>query len=328
VIVTLGRILTAAKSDAVLGLGDADRAKVIDTIERAVELASYKANYNPWMATIDVNSDDRGIVTLPNFVGTVLQANVCGRPSIFANELYRFHINGPGDACGMACGMTQDIGWSPIWQDLYEWAVVAAICEDPIDGDGSKVMVVEGETMDQAGNIKPAITIPVSGPSSAGVNIPLIYTYANTDSAASPTYFRRITRVTKPVTRGYVKLIAFAIRQMALSVTLGYYEPNDTNPTYRRISVGTRCACVRVRFRRSSITLVNNYDVVPIASYQATIDLLKSIRYSDDGNPQLAEVYLGRAVRLLNEVQSIESGHTYSPIQVDPSWSIGTIDYR
>lgn len=323
-IVSLGKVIEASKSDAILGIDD--RNKIIDFVERAVELARFKSNYNPDLAVMDICSDACGIVTLPTVVGTVLQVNVGGYPTVFRNEWYEYHINGLGQACGMLCGFTTDMGWSPVLQDLREWSVVAALCEDAIDGNGSLKMIVEGETIDANQNPKEAVTIPVSGPSHRGVEIPLIHTWASTD--AVPTYFRKITRVTKPVTRGYVKLIAFPIRQMALSVNLGYYAPNETNPTYRRIKVGALCKWVRVKYRRSSIALVDDTDIVPLGAYQATLDLIKSIRLSDSNNVDLAEVYLQRAVRLLNEVQSSESGATYSPIQVDPSFSVGTIDFR
>lgn len=323
-IVQLGQIISGAKSDAILGTSD--RAKIIDTIVRAIELASFKGNYNPWMANMDICSDACGYVTLPAVVGTVIQVNICGRPTIFRDQWYTWHINGFGDACGMSCGFSNDAGWSPVFQDLLEWSMVAAICEDATDGNGTLEMIVEGQTRDANLNTKEAITIPVVGPSSTGVKIPLRMNWASTDPAF--TWFRTITRVTKPVTRGYVKLISVPVRNFAQAVTLGYYAPNETNPNYRRIKVGAQCTPVRIRFRRATLALVNDYDVVPISSYQAMLDLLKSIRLSDSNNVDAAEVYLQRAVRLLDEVQTIESGLTYSPLAVDPSFGVGTIDLR
>ncbi len=266
-------------------------------------------------------------MTLPSFVGTVIQVNVGGSPTVFRSNWYEFHLNGFGSKCGPSCGFSDDKDWSPVFQDLKEWSVVAAICEDAIDGNGTLEMIVEGETKDANLNTKEVITIPASGPSTRGIKIPLLFNVANTPT--NPLiYFRSITRITKPVTRGYVKILAFPVRQMALPVTLGYYAPKETNPTYRRIKVGCSCKWVRVRYRRASLTLVEDYDVVPLGSFQATLDLLKSIRLSDSNNIDASEAYLAKAVRLLTEVQSIESGNTYTPLQVDPSFSVGTIDYR
>lgn len=325
-IVTLAEVIAGSKSDAILGTSD--RAKIIDYIKRAVELAAYKANWNPYLGVMDICSDECGVVTLPYIVGTVLQVNVGGSPTVFRNDWYTFHVNGPGDlACGGSLGFSTDMGWSPTFRDLKEWSMLAVICEDPIDGNGTLKAIVEGETVDAMKQPKMAITIPASGPSSAGVQIPLLINWASTDPAN--TYFRKITRVTMPVTRGYKKLIGFPIRSMAQAVTLGYYAPNETNPTYRRIKVGCACKWVRVRYRRQSLALVNDWDVVPLGSYQATLELLKSIRLADSNNVDASEAYLARAVRLLKEVQSTESGSTWSPIQFEPgTWGVGSLDWR
>ncbi len=321
--VTLKRVLDGVKSDAILGISD--RITAIDFINRAIELYADKADWDVWLDTIDVCSDSCGIVTLPSFVDTVLQVNVGGRPTIFSNEWFEFHINGPGSCdCGSVCGFSTDSGWFPVFQDLKEWSVVTAICEDAIDGNGTLEMIVEGETKDAQLNRKEAITIPATGPSSSGVKIKLVNGWANSDPAL--TYFSKITRVTKPVTRGYVKLIAFPVRQLAQSVQLGYYAPYETNPMYRRIKVGASCKWVRVSYRRSERPLVNDWDILPIPSYQAMLDLVKSVRLSDANDVNGSEAFLAKAVRLLTEIQGRDA--TYTPLQVEPGFGVGLIDYR
>lgn len=324
-IVTVGEALNGAKAPAILGTGD--RAIALDYLKRAVELAAFKANYSVWLGTLDVCSNECGYVTLPSFVGTVLQVNVGGAPTTFRNPWYGFHVNGAGDqCCGPAIGFSDDLGWSPTFQDLKEWSMIAAICEDAIDGNGSLKMIVQGETMDGQANPKLALTIPTIGPSAPGVEIPLMLNWASTDRAF--TWFKKITQVTKPVTRGYVKLIGFPQRSMAQAVTLGYYAPNETNPTYRRVRVGCACKWTRIKYRRASLAMVNDWDIVPLGSYQATLELLKSIRLADANDVAASEAYLARAVRLLNEVESIENGHTWSPVQVEPGWGVGLLDWR
>lgn len=325
-IVTLGKIIEASKSSDLLGLSD--RSKIIDYIERAIEIAAYKANWNPWISTMDVCSDSCGYVTLPSIVGTVLACNVNGYPAFFRNSWFEYHINGTGSrgSCGAACGYTwDDKMWTPTFQQLTNWSLVAAICEDSIDGNGSLELIVEGETMDSNSNQKQALTIPVTGASTPGVRVKLLNGVAATDPAM--TYFKKITSVTKPVTRGYVKLIAFQPTQLSNAVTIGYYAPNETNPRYRRIKVGSPCSCVRIKFRRASLELVNDYDIVPIASYQATLDLIKAIRLRETGNIDVAQAYETKAIELLQDIQAIESPD-WGPVQIDPSHSVGTIDFR
>ena len=325
-IVTLGKIIEASKSNDILGISD--RHKIIDYINRAVEIATYRANWNPSVSTLDICSDHNGCITLPNFVETVLAANIGGCPATFRNSWYEYHINGVGsNSCGSACGLYwDDKMWSPTFQDLKRWSLVAAICEDPIDGDGTKELIVQGETMDSQYNQKMALTIPPTGPSSPGVRVKLLTNYAATDPGV--TFFKKITQVTKPVTRGYVKLIGFPAEQMSQAVTLGYYAPNETNPLFKRMKVSCACSWVRIKYRRKTIDLVNDYDIVPLASYQATLDLLKAIRLRETNNIDVAEKYEMKAVELLGDIQTIDDGPNYGPLQVDPGFGIGTIDYR
>ncbi len=337
-IVTLGKVITASKSKDCLGIEN--RTQIIDYISRAIEIAAYKGNFDPWLKNLDVCADRHGCVVLPSFVGTVLSVNVGGAPTLFRNQWYQFHINGLGSGGGYGyngvngvygCGgnlgwVSDDLGWTPVFQQPTDWMYVAAICEDPTDGNGSLSFVVEGETVDQSCNPKMAITIPATGPSSSGVRVPIINDYPVTDVNA--TAFRRITQVTKPVTRGYVKLIGFKNETGSTGVTLGYYAPNETNPRYRKISVSQACQWVRIRFRMADLPLVNDWDIVPLESYQATLDLLKAIRLRETNNYDVAEVAETKAVNLLREIQAIQDGPAMDPLQIEPGFGIGTIDLR
>lgn len=327
--IPLGQIIEGSKSGAILGVSDRDT--IIEYIRRAIDLAQFKANWNPWLDTIDLCSDNRGYVTLPPFVGTVLAANVGGFPATFRNSWYEFHINGLGSCQGGMASWPScqlfwtDMLWSPVLQDLREWSYVAAICEDPIDGNGSLSLIVQGETMDAQYNQKEALTIPATGPSSPGVRVPLLTGYAATDPQVTP--FKKITQVTKPVTRGYVKLIAFPNRQAAAAVTLGYYAPNETNPLYRRIRVNAKCAWVRCRFRRTNLDLVNDYDLVPFPSYEAMLQLLRAIRLRETNNEELAQAAESKALEILTDAQTIEDGPGFAPVQVDPDFGLGTVAF-
>ena len=211
-------------------------------------------------------------------------------------------------------------------QDLKEWSCVGAIVEDPIDGNGSLKMRVFGETMDTRSNMKDVLTIPTTGASEFGVEIPLLLNYASTDAAI--TKFRRITRVIKPVTRGYVKLVGFGPNQLGNTVTLGYYAPNETQPAYRRLKTSKPCTWCRVRYRRNDVPLLNDYDIIPLPSRQSILDLIKAVRLRETNNIDVAEQYEMKAIQLLQEIQQIEDGPGMFQIQVDPGFGIGTIDYR
>jgi hypothetical protein len=331
--VTLGRVIYGSQSNDCLGLdATTQRAQILSYIEQAIELAAYEANWQINLGTLDICADQNGILTLPWFVGTVLAVNVGGYPTYFRNSWYEYHINGLGSnsKCGGTCGWgyTDDMLWSPTLQDLQQWSCVAAVCEDPIDGSQQPLLqlIVQGETMDQFGNSKAAITIPPSGPSQPGVLVPLINNYAATDQKV--TMFKKITQVTKPVTRGYVKLIGFPPQQNGNGVTIGYYAPNECNPRYRRIRLNQKCGWARVKYRRAELPLTDDYEIIPVASFTAMLDLLRVVRYREVNRGDDADKALARVIDLLTKIEVIQEGPGIAPVQVDPGYGIGSIDFR
>lgn len=326
--VSLGTVVKACANGDLLGV--TDRTSVLDYITRAIELGAAEANWNPSLATLNMCSDSKGRITLPSFVDTVLAVNVCGMPAWGRSNWYEFHINGWGSCStepGRSCGWFWDDDlWTPTIQDLEGWSYIAALCEDPIDGNGTLNMIVEGITGDSQGNQKPAITIPASGPSTAGVQLTLLSNYAAVDPQITP--FNRIIQVTKPVTRGYVKLLGFKSQQLQNAVTLGYYGPNETSPRYRRIKVGQCCAPCRIRVRMALFPLVDDWQILPLASYQAILDLIKCIRLRETNNMDLAKEYQAVAVDLLSKWEAIQNGPGALELQVDPAFGLGTMDVR
>jgi hypothetical protein len=321
---TLGEIIKASKSRDVLGIDD--REAIIDYVQRAVELATWKANWNPYLGDMDICADECGVVTLPSEVGTILACNVNGFPAQYRNSWFEYHINGPGQQKdgGSILGMNSGGGYGYVWddrnfsatfQDLTEWSYVAAILENPADGQGDLFMTVHGDTMDASYNEK-----------FSAVQIPLLNGYANTDAII--TRFKRITRVDKPITKGYVKLIGFPYVNNANGRTIGYYAPNETCPQYRRIRVNTKCDSVRIKYRRSEIRFVNDSDIIPLPSKAALIFLLKSIRLFETNNMDIAQAYENKAVELLLERLLIEDGPATFKLQIEPGFGMGPTDYR
>lgn len=322
---TLGEIIEASKSRDVLGISD--RAAIIDYVQRCIELATWKANWDPYMGTMDVCSDGKGVVTLPAEVGTILACNVGGFPAQFRNSWFQYHINGPGTERGPGMGVPygtvgadsgyvwDDRGKSAVFQDLNGWSYLAAFVENPEDGMGNLALQVTGDTIDANYNEK-----------TLTVEVPLLNGYAATDSAA--TQFKSITRVSKPVTKGYIKLIAFPGQQQAQGRTVGYYAPGETLPQYRRIRVNAACKWVRIKYRRSEIRLQDDTDLVPFPSKQAMIFLLKSIRLFETNNLDIAQAYENKAVQLLLERTLIEDGPANFKLQVEPGYGMGCTDYR
>ena len=331
---TLGQMILASQSQDVLGIGDRDA--IIDYLQRAIELAAWKANWDPYLGTMDICCDECGCVTLPSEVGVILACNVGGFPALFRNSWFEYHINGPGSRSGAMgygglAGPTTGYVWDdkgPVacFEDIKHWSYVAAFVEDQVDGSSGLEMQVFGETMDGNYNQKEVLTIPAAGASTPGIFVPLIWQSAATDTHA--TQLRRITRVIKPVTRSYVKLIAFPGQQQAQGRTIGYYAPNETDPQYRRIQVSAQCKWVRIKYRRSEIKFVNDTDIIPLPSKQALICLLKAIRFQDTNELANAEAYEQKAVQIMMDRELIEAGPATFKLQVDPQYGLGGVDYR
>lgn len=333
--ITLGSIIEDTKSAAFLGISDRD--VILGYIERALSLGIYEENYNPSIGTLDTNSDACGWVTLPYFVGTVLATNVAGQPSIFRNAWFEYSQNGPGSFPnnGNAWGATgwygagtntamgsswngqswDDREFSPTFRDLAEWSTLAAITENPADGAGNLKLIVTGETQNALGD-----------PQVVTREIPLLANTASQDT--NVTLWRKITRVLKPVTQGYVKLLGCPPHQGARGVVVGYYSPRETTPNYRRIRVSQSCCWVRVRYRLADVKSLYDYDILPISNREAMLELIKSIRLSDTNNLEASEAYRARAIDILNKVQSIEDGPGTFQIQVNPGYGVGTRDIR
>jgi hypothetical protein len=174
--------------------------------------------------------------------------------------------------------------------------------------------------------VKQALTIPVSGPSSPGVFVPLLAGYAATDPAA--TQFRKITRVIKPTTRGYIKLIAFQGVNGGNGQTIGYYAPNETNPYYKRIRVNSSCKWVRIKYRRKEIQLVNDSDIIPLPSKTAMLCLLKAVRMIETNNVSDAQIFEDKAVSILQDIQEVLDGPAFFQLQIQPGFGTGCYDYR
>lgn len=342
-VVTLGEIIASSTSASSLGLDPVtERDKIIDMIQRALELQENKGNWSPYMGTLDVVSDCDGNVVLPSFVDTVMACNVAGRPALFQNSWYQFHINGPGSGgSGPVAGWPDGVGYSggigtglqftwqdgdfvPTFQPLPGWRTLVAICENP--ADAGLQLTIQGETADAYGNTKQALTSLGPNDPLIGIKIPFVANSASTDQSA--TQFRKVTSVIKPITKGYVKLLGISGIQGEIATVIGYYAPNETAPRYRRYIVNSQCAWVRVRYRRSSLNFQYDHEVLPISSKQAMLFLLQSLRFYDAGDVQNGKIYENMAVQLIMEGQSMTDGPGNFTLQVEPGFGAGSIDFR
>ena len=346
-LVTLGEVIAESKSSSVLGIND--RAKIISYIKRALDLGMYKSNYNPWIGILDTCSDSCGYVTLPSFIETVLATNVGGLPSLFRDKWFEFNINGPGStawgsypslASGYGYGMGtagqamgnlgigstwDDRQFSPTFQDMSEPCALACICEDATDGAAGFQLTVQGVVTSPQGYQEQALTTDPADPNSPATAIFVPMKFSPNGIATSDpktTLLTRITQVTKPVTRGYVRLYAVAPQQGHKLTLVGVYGPNETTPQYRRYRVSAKCAWVRMMYRIKKPEFLYDYDIIPIPSLDAMLGLLKSIRFNESNNYDLGKAALDVAVQELNDIQGIQDGPATVDLMIDPNFGI------
>jgi hypothetical protein len=107
-----------------------------------------------------------------------------------------------------------------------------------------------------------------------------------------------IDRITKGSTVGFVSL--YATDGTNPGQLIGYYWPEDTEPIYRRIKLGTQAALVRMRYRKRWLKISSLADPIPLRSRLALTSACAAVQLAKT-DPQKAGMMTEQAVALLNE---------------------------
>ena len=315
-------------------LGGCDDDMVYDKRNEAVELLQNEGHWDANVGLVDICTQGCAI-TLPDDVDVPLAVNVGGMPTDFRNKWFEFHLNGPGTECGedMTNFAWVDDGRFPTFRDPRLPSTLMAI---PDTDEGSSFSIrVYG--YDQ--NNKEIWTPDCYGVLTEGFDVPVLY------PTPVPTTIRvkRITRVSKPVSRGFIRLLALdpgasgcsAAGNCAFSsgtapgqTLIGYYKPTDTEPQYRRISISgvganRLCECdtlsnwVRMRFRKKAKPINDPMDLIFLESTTALKMALKAIKFYEDDLADQYEKYTKMAVNALNKKQKMNSGPNQIRIQFE-----------
>ncbi|HYG24437.1 MAG TPA: hypothetical protein VEH04_16790 [Verrucomicrobiae bacterium] len=300
-------------------VGNSNDQVVFKRITDAVELLANKGDWDPLMGTLDICVSGRTIA-LPREVETVLAVNMVGQPAIPRDQLFSFHINGPGE-----CG--PELAWQ--WMDLGEACVYREIeCPSKLIGfcaeaeDANCELWVEGE--DVNGNL---VRTKVGNTWVNGWKVPVFPNYQALPADAP--VFSRITRVRKPVTAGPVRL-STVDNDENFGLLLGIFQSDETAPRYRRIRISQSVAFVRIFFRRREFVVRSKKDLIPLHNSQAVLMMLRALKaYATPGEFPNGEAFESTAMRWLSEEQYTRTAPVIHPIQVhdatplnDPSDSI------
>lgn len=243
-----------------------------------------------------------GCLTLPRDVGTVLGIDVCGRPTLIQDQWFKYHINGPGARAAGPCGVITEMGQVCTFKDPAEPAYL--IAEVTSAADNNKMLRVFATDVDG----KKIFTQGMNGGLFEGFVVPMIYGYPQRNPNVPA--LGSIYRISRAATKDFVKLYAVRASDGASQTLIGQYEPDETEPTYRRIRVPNKTS-VMVKFKKADLEVRSQRDWINCDNHLALQLACRAVRFYDDDKYAQGDAAISRAVGILN--QQIEAQRPAGP---------------
>lgn len=277
----------------------------------AVRLLANKGDCDPLIGALDICVQNK-CITLPREVETVLGVNLAGRPALGHNELFSWHLNGPGDCKGRC-----DYSWfdelpAVTYKDLVCPGKLVAFVDKPSD-TGKKLRVFGFDRQN-----KPLQTL-VDGVWEDGLLIPMIFGYA-VPAKSDPTV-GRITDVVKEPTDGIVRLSTFD-NSSSSGTLIGIYDPDETHPRYRRIKISRGCPWVRIVYRKKSFDITSLNTRILLHSRFALVMAMKAVKFYLDSDVANGMQWEAHASRILTEQEGALTSPNALPMQVEDRNSV------
>jgi hypothetical protein len=273
----------------VLGLTD-DKA-IFRRISEAVTLANTSGKFDIAMGIMDIWTYD-GFVTLPPEVGTILGVNHDGWPTVIRDQWYQFHINGAGLERWQPWTFTDELGPVCTFRDPQYPSQMTAIVENPQDSN------VELRVFGWDQNEKRIYSADANGDLQDGFLVPTAYGF--TTSNPNVPAIQKIDRVKKGLTQGYVQLFAQNINNQSDNTMVGYYQPWETVPAYRRIRT-PKCIWARIKYQRKDLEVRGIHDWINIDHREALLLLIKAVKFRFDNSIEQGKAYETEGLRLLSQ---------------------------
>lgn len=279
-------------------------------VDQLNEATKRLMDYGDWYATI-VKARvciDRGCVTWPRWVGTVLATNLCGHNRQIANHWYDFVPLSANDCShygrwGSNTAFTDD-GATPVFSNVpcgfarylqvyarYRTDFGKTITFYGIDDNGQEVMV-----KDALGDWVQGETIVLATP-----------------YARSTKKFREVTKVIKDLTVGPVDVYQYDGDTTLLS-DMAHYEPSETNPMYRHATLhgctsGCVCSSGSTSTTSKTLEILAKLQFIPVAVDADTIQIdnipalklmIQAVRLEEAGDDDGANKKQAMAIKELN----------------------------
>lgn len=293
--------------EAVDIVGTCNERRILQWLSDAVSLVTNKQDLEGLKGYLDICTTGGQCVTLPREVDAVVAVNIGGRPTLAYDQLFRFHLNGPGD-CRTPCSWSWDDqgGFHPVLRDIVTPSKLVTYLQTPED-NGKKVLVFG---YDVNGN---RLRRQVAGVWMDGYQVPTIFGYSIPETTAP--VVARIVAVEKEITVGNIRLGTID-SSGTTGTLLGIYEPDERLPQYRRIKLNRACKWVRIAYRKTTPVFQSRFDHVPLRSRLALINALRAVKFYGDPMLGEAQAFEAHAARMEAEAQRVVESPTYMPIQV------------
>ena len=128
---------------------------------------------------------------------------------------------------------------------------------------------------------------------------------------------KRITRITKSATNGFIKLYAWDSGRSTALTLIGNYYPDESEPMYRRIKVKTCCPWVRIAYKEDTFKITSDNDLIPIPSKQAVLFMIKALQLSSVEFSQEYETFKNMALDMVTKAQGSLDGPDAPTMQVN-----------
>jgi hypothetical protein len=286
--------------------GHCNEPKLLRQISEAVLLLTDKGEIDPLVGYVDICVSDK-CITLPREVETVLAVNIGGRPALGHDELFSFHLNGPGDF-DISCNFDWfNTGSFPTYRDLSCPSKLIAFLDKEED-EGATLRVFGFDDQNRP------LRTQVNGVWEDGLLVPTIFGYAlpaSTDPKVS-----RITDIVKSRTAGNIRLSSID-SSTSSGTLLGVFEPDELHPRYRRIRISQGSDWARVCYRKRSADVFSQSDRILIHKRLALILAMHAVKKYREQDLGLAMQFEAQATRLLSERESVLTAPVGNPIQVE-----------
>lgn len=287
------------------GLATCDQAQVFSGLTDALRLLEQKAHYDFSLGTLDI-SVCASCITLPRFVGTVLGVSTCAGVSYLRDQWYQFHINGIGPANFTDCGFTDELGEVCTFRDLPAPCRFVAVVENPADNN-KEIRLFATDV-----NGKPIWTPGANGVMQEGFLVPTINGYPlsnpNVPLAA------RVDRIQLQLPRqGFIRLVAIDPSNTDESTNktlVGYYDPTEKYPTYRRIRISRSNSWARIKYRKAYKEIRAYTDWVECDNKLAIKLACQAVKLYNQRRYDEALAAESQASRMLSEDQNIKQTPT------------------